>query len=625
MKNEVISVMECAADWQIAHPNDEIGLRLWHMAPYYDGLIAMSEATGNAKYLAEVMARGEQVGWTLADRMYHADDHAVGHAWLDVYAMDKTHPERLEYVQKRMDAVIENPIKETLRFGVDPYPAVTNRWSWCDALYMAPPTLARLYAVTGDIKYRDFMDHEYRYTYDELWDSAVSLFYRDSRFLGQLTEAGKKVFWSRGNGWVYGGLPMILDALPANDTSRSFYETLFLKMSDSIRAAQQDDGLWRPNLADPEQVKTGESSGSGFFLYGIAWGLNHGLLDRETFIPVLVKGWQGLMTRIQPEGFMGYVQPVGFDPRNNIEPQSTHVYGVGALMLAGSELLRLLGENSSKDLNKLYQEAEAILESRSWIPETGGYVVPQRVDDIAWENDRIAFRVYGPSLKDSVEDSGVDVWCKRTTNPIVYKWYSGSFDGTVNYHEDTGEGFDGYKVGSNRGCGGSALWYEGKLYTANVYQIGTVYFTEPERVKLGFEYRYDVEGKIIVESKVIELRGGEYLCNVSSAFKGDPDILQTARFVVGLTPQNKGTVATKLGNGLVMWEPVGAFDLGTVVRIDVEDALDPEPLAIENCPDSLLSVSFGPKAVIHYQLGCAWAGNSPFQTESDWMNFLKNR
>ena len=423
---QIQRTLEGAAQWQITHPNESVGLRWWHMAPYYDGLIELSKVTGDPRYLTEVMARGEQTGWALGDRKYHADDHAVGHAWLDIYAMDPERNDRMEFVKKRMDEVIASPVSKQLRFGIDGYPDVTERWSWCDALYMAPPTLAGLYALTGDAKYLRFMDHEYRWTYDELWDADEKLFYRDARFPGKLTEQGKKVFWSRGNGWVYGGLPMILDALSENDLSRSFYETLFLEMSEAIKSAEQPDGLWRPNLADPEQVTTGESSGSGFFLYGIAWGIRNGLLSRNDYETVLLKGWNGLMTRIHPEGYIGYVQPVGFDPRDNIEPSSTHVYGAGSLMLAGSEILRLMGAASEKPISELYAQAQASIDRGSWIPVAGGYVVPRRFDDLGWENDKMAFRVYGPQLRDLTEDSGVDVWSKRVDEPVVYKWFMGS-------------------------------------------------------------------------------------------------------------------------------------------------------------------------------------------------------
>ena len=621
---DIRSRLSLVADWQLEHPNDSVGLRWWHMAPFYDGLLALAEVTGEARYLSAVMEKGEQSGWALGDRFYHADDHAVGHAWLDIFAMDPSRGDRLQWVQKRMDEVLANPVSKTLRFGVDGYPEVTDRWSWCDALYMAPPTLAKLYAITGNAKYVRFMDHEYRWTYDELWDEKAGLFYRDARFPGQLTENGLKIFWSRGNGWVYGGLPMILDALPENDVSRSFYEKLFVRMSEAVAAAQQVDGLWRPNLADAAQVPTGESSGSGFFLYGIAWGIRNGLLPEDAYESVLVKGWQGLMTRIQPQGYIGYVQPVGFDPQNNIEASSTHVYGAGAFLLAGTEILKLMGAASERSVESLYAEAASVLESGNWVPNAGGYVVPNRVDDLAWENDKIAFRVYGPALRDSAENSGVDVWSKRVDVPVVYKWYQGSFDGSINYHEDTGEGFDGYKVGPARGCGGTGLLFEGKLYTANVYQRGSVMYTGPEKVELLFEYHYDIDGQRVRELKTVELGMGTQLCTATSEFRGSANLLAKCQFVIGLTPQTEAPVVRQQPGSIALWEPLGGFEIGTAVVMDLpgDELASVEYLELEDSKDVMLTIPLNEERTLHYRFGYAWTANSGIESMDQWMSYL---
>jgi len=622
---EVRSVLQKAADWQLEHGNESVALRWWHMAPFYDGLLEFSKTTGDASYLAAVIAIGEQSGWALGDRLYHADDHAVGHAWLEIYAMDPSRSERLQWVQKRMDEVLDNPVSKNLRFGVDGYPEVTDRWSWCDALYMAPPTLAKLYTITGDAKYLRFMDHEYRWTYDELWDDEAGLFYRDARFPGKLTEKGRKIFWSRGNGWVYGGLPMILEQLPENDISRPFYTELFMKMSRAILAAQQEDGLWRPNLADPDQVTTGESSGTAFFLYGMAWGIRNGLLPSDVYEPALVKGWNGLLTRLQPEGYIGYVQPVGFDPRNNIEATSTHVYGAGAFLLAGSEILRLMGEADSRSVRDLYAEAAETIESGDWVPQAGGYVVPNRVDDLAWENDKIAFRVYGPALRDSAENSGVDVWSKRVNAPVVYKWYQGSFDGSINYHKDTGEGFDGYKVGPARGCGGTGLLYQGKLHTANVYQRGSVMYTgsSDNRVKLLLEYHYEIAGQKIRELKTIVLENGRHLCSATSEFRGSEKLIADCKFVIGLTPQTDAPVVKQVGNILALWEPLGGYEIGTGVLLDTgESEKAVELLELDTSKDVFLALPMEDRQTVSYQFGYAWTANSGIESMEEWMSYL---
>ena len=192
----VVAALKQSSDWQLANPSG-IELRDWVIAPLYDGLVRTALVTGDAKYLAAVIRLGQQAGWMAYNRKYHADDYAVGHAWLDIYQLDPSRRERLEPMKKHLDYIMTHPVTEALDFRNKPAgPGVekTDRWTWCDALYMAPPTLARLAAITGDAKYLKFLDQEYRYTYDQLYDKTEKLFYRDTTFLDKKTPAGKKTF-----------------------------------------------------------------------------------------------------------------------------------------------------------------------------------------------------------------------------------------------------------------------------------------------------------------------------------------------------------------------------------------------------------------------------------------------
>ena len=360
--NEVVVALQRAADWQLANPSEK-NLNSWIIAPFYDGLLRMAEATGDPEYMADVIRFANSARWAPGSRIYMADDHAVGHAWLDLFLIDPSVTYRKRRIADRLDYVIANPITEALEFGKKvqtPGVGVTDRWTWCDALYMAPPTLTRLYEATSDDKYLDFLYQEFRYTYDLLYYAAEGFFYRDSNFIGSLTPNGQKVFWSRGNGWVYGGLALILEHLPQDHRDRPFYEELFLEMTVSVMGAQQADGLWRPSLADPAHVAVGESSGSGFFTFGLAWGINNGLLDRKTHWPAAEAGWRGLQTRIGTAGQVGYVQQPAAAPAS-FTASSTREYGTGAFLLAGSEILRAIGGAASVDPVVLLAQAEDLL------------------------------------------------------------------------------------------------------------------------------------------------------------------------------------------------------------------------------------------------------------------------
>lgn len=361
--DEVAAVLRRSADWQITHRTED-NLMDWIIAPFYDGLLRTAEVTGDASYVAAVVRYADAARWAPGSRTYHADDHAVGHAWLDVFLADQDQTYRMNQMRSRFDTIIANPITEALEFGKPvstPGVAVTDRWTWCDALYMAPPTLARLYTATGEANYLDFMHQEFLYTYNMLYDDEEGFFYRDSRYFDDRTPNGEKVFWSRGNGWVYGGLALILEHLPQDDANRDFYEQLFQEMTVSVMAVQQADGLWRPSLADPLDVPVGETSGTGFFVFGLAWGINNGLLDRATHWPAVEAGWNGLLTRLGPAGLVGWVQQPGAAP-GTPTADSTREYGTGAFLLAGAEVIRALDGAASIPADVLLAKAEQLLD-----------------------------------------------------------------------------------------------------------------------------------------------------------------------------------------------------------------------------------------------------------------------
>ncbi|MCU0781221.1 MAG: glycoside hydrolase family 88 protein [Akkermansiaceae bacterium] len=637
----ISATLKRAANWQLANPSGT-ELRDWIIAPFYDGLLRTAMATGDAKYLAAVIRFGTQSGWTPSNRVYHADDHAVGHAWLDVYLLDPSRKERLAPMRDRLSRVIAHPITEDLAFGTRPQTkgvSITDRWTWCDALYMAPPTLVRLFSATGDRKYLEFMDREFQATYDQLYDREEKLFFRDASFFDKKTPNGRKTFWSRGNGWVYGGLALTLEHLPADHPKRGFYETLFKEMTTAILAAQQEDGLWRPSLLDPEEVPVGETSGSGFFTFGLAWGVNHGLLDRAAHVPAIARAWRGLMTRVRADGLVGYVQPVGAAP-DRLEAGSTNDYGTGALLLAGSEILRLLGTPAANG-KELLAAAEKLVAQMS-IPRAYARLVPERMDDLAWENDKVAFRVYGPALRSGPEDSGIDIWCKRVARPVIDKWYADDLGRGISYHKDHGEGLDAYKVGDARGCGGLGLWIDGKLVTSDTYVSAEIIWTRPDLAEFHTVYRYPVklQGKPLFEYRVTRLRLGERLCDITSTFSTQPNqrfrnrkpgIQLPHEVAIGLNTQDKGASMTldPAAGIIAVHESLAGSPLGTGVIVPPAAVVRTTRLAAADkdgkAEQALVIVRPDDQGRVSYRAGFAWGADGEITTEAAWLAYLKSR
>jgi unsaturated rhamnogalacturonyl hydrolase len=328
------ATMKKVADWQLRVAEPRFNTQ-WTFAALYDGLLAASATTGDPAYRDAVLHFAEQQHWKLVnDRFPHADNMAIGQAYLDLYLADppaQRKPERIADTKATLDKLLALPD--------DP---AKDLWWWCDALFMAPPVLARMSLATGDPKYIAFMNKEWDITTEHLYDPTEHFYFRDSRYLKQTQANGRKLFWSRGNGWVMGALVNLLEYLPANDPSRPKYIHDLQEMSAAVAAIQGPDGLWRSGLLDPGAYDLPEVSGSAFFTYAIAYGINQHILDRKKYEPVVQKAWAGMLTHIYADGRLGSIQPIDGQP-GKFKPSASYVYGVGCFLLAGSELDRLAG------------------------------------------------------------------------------------------------------------------------------------------------------------------------------------------------------------------------------------------------------------------------------------------
>ena len=330
-RGDILKAMKKVADWQLKESENRYNIQ-WTFAALYDGLLAASKTSGDKRYHDRVLQVADQNHWTLGPRFAHADDEAIGLTYLAIYAEDPKDQERLTPTRGELDKLLARPD--------DPE---NNLWWWCDALYMAPPVLAQLSIATGDSKYLNFMDHEWWLTSGALYDPAEHLYYRDKRYLTQHEPNGQKVFWSRGNGWVLGALALVLQRMPKQFPNRVKYVAQYREMAERIAGVQQSDGLWRASLLDPADYPNPEISGSAFFTYALALGINHRLLDRTKYLPVVEKAWSGLLAHVYESGRLGSIQPIGAEP-GKFKPSSSYVYGVGAFLLAGSELSQLAGK-----------------------------------------------------------------------------------------------------------------------------------------------------------------------------------------------------------------------------------------------------------------------------------------
>jgi unsaturated rhamnogalacturonyl hydrolase len=344
---EILRTMERVADWELAHPDtasapsssaetsNPLG---WVVGTFYTGLTALADRSVEPRFADAVFALGMRENWSLGKRPFHADDYEVAQNWIWAYQR-KHDPRMIAAVQQRFDAIMAANLYGSLLMVRAPggTGGCFARWCWSDALFMGPPGWTALAQATGDLRYQAYADKEYAATTALLLDPDQALYYRDSSFFGKTGPNGEKIFWSRGNGWVYAGLARMLAMLPADSPSRARYQRLFLQMSRKAVALQKADGSWAPSLLDPRANTPPETSGTGFFTFGLAWGVKAGLLKDPIYRRAAQRGWTLLTKAVGEDGRLGWVQRVGSKP-DEVGPNDTQPFGVGAFLLAGSAM-----------------------------------------------------------------------------------------------------------------------------------------------------------------------------------------------------------------------------------------------------------------------------------------------
>jgi len=320
--------------------NKERPSNIWTRAVYYEGLMALYKIDPQKKYYDYAVAWGQVHQWGLRDgsATRNADNQCCGQTYIDLYLLDPK-PERIKNIKKSIDNVVNSP--------------QNNDWWWIDAMQMAMPVYTRLGLVYKDRRYFDKMHQIYQYTKSSHGDKGLyspedHLWWRDKDFDPPYKEPnGKNCYWSRGNGWVLAALARVLDILPTNAAGYDEYLGDFKDMAAAIAAVQRPDGFWNASLHDPNNFGGKETSGTALFTYGTAWGINKGILDKDKYLPVVIKSWNAVANdAVHADGFLGYVQGTGKQPSDGQPITYDHKpdfedYGLGAFLLAGGEIYKL--------------------------------------------------------------------------------------------------------------------------------------------------------------------------------------------------------------------------------------------------------------------------------------------
>lgn len=350
-KQEVLGKMQLANNYfltkwpdptKVIVTNKSRPSNLWTRGTYYEGLMQFYYLTQDAALYKYALDWGTFHKWQPTYTGFTptriADNQCCGQTYLELYLIDPK-PEKIATMQASIDEMLNS--------------TKVNDWWWIDALHMAMPVFTKFGNIKNDNRYYEKMYDLYNYTKRQikgvgLYNTADSLWYRDSVYLPPKKSPNNlPVYWSRGNGWVFAALARTLDVLPENAPHRDDYVTTFKEMAAKLIKIQRGDGFWNCNLGDPNDYGGKETSGTVFFTFGLAWGINNQLLDSATYFAHVVTGWNGLVNyALHADGKLGFVQSAGSKPADG-QPLSYDKlpdfedFALGGFLLAGSEVYQL--------------------------------------------------------------------------------------------------------------------------------------------------------------------------------------------------------------------------------------------------------------------------------------------
>jgi unsaturated rhamnogalacturonyl hydrolase len=314
---------------------------IWTRGVYYEGLMELYKLKPDTAYLNYALRWGEFHKWGMRNgiKTRNADDQDCGQTYIDLYLMDTTKKERIRDIKACIDNMMSTE--------------KIDDWNWIDAIQMAMPVYARLGSIYKDDRYFKRMYDMYMFTKlkhgtNGLYSTVDKLWWRDKDFVPPYKEPnGEDCYWSRGNGWVLAALVRTMDYLPENSTYRKEFLNTYKEMVDALVKCQRNDGFWNVSLHDSSHFGGKEVTGTSLFVYGIAWGINNGTLNKKKYLPVITKAWNGLVNEsVHPNGFLGFVQGTGKEPKDSQPVGYNNVpnfedFGLGCFLLAGTEVYKL--------------------------------------------------------------------------------------------------------------------------------------------------------------------------------------------------------------------------------------------------------------------------------------------
>lgn len=426
--------------------------------------------------------------------------------------------------------------------------------------------------------------------------------------------------WSRGNGWGAFALASLVRDLPDSHPKKKEVNALAKSFFTAVLKHQDEQGLWHQEMTDKTSYV--ETSGSGLMLYAIGICIEKGVLDKSN-LTAFRKGLRGYMAYIGEDGSVSHVCGGCLNPGKGTKADyvkqpwrfnDPHAFGPAVLTFTQAAELGITDieitppADNIADKERVLREPKLVLR---YMPEANG--------NILWENDRIAFRVYGPPVKDRVS-SGIDVWTKSVSYPIIDKWYQLNAAGKP-YHEDRGEGCDFFHVGFGRGNGGTAIWMNDKPYISQPYTTHKILKNTSDEIAFELVFApWNVgDGPTqfsVTERKVISMKMGTNFFKVVSTFETDYKGPLTAAIGISFVDKPEILADQKTGT-LTVWESYmpSNGELGTSVIAN--PSIINRFATHEKEQFMLVNVKAGQP--ITYYVGAGWTKNPRIKSKQEWL------
>jgi hypothetical protein len=257
-----------------------------------------------------------------------------------------------------------------------------------------------------------------------------------------------------------------------------------------------------------------------------------------------------------------------------------------------------------------------------------GREATERKDDFAWENEQVAYRIYGPALEATGEiTSGIDVWSKRIPNFVIDSFYKRDAEGArthnpaLSYHKDNGVGLDSYEVGKSRGCGGTAVFADGKLIVSKNYTKLHMLGDGPIRFSFGVTYApWNANGVMVTETKRITLDAGTHMNRIESTYTFDS--ASTLDLAAAIAVHEGASAEFPVDGSIAsVWDTPQIPSAG---RIATGLVADPKQHAktVDAAGHALMVFARHSGEPFTYLAGSGWS-KADMPTAADWDDYLK--